>query len=278
MQPAALCAAEQAGLPVVAFVHTLYADVAAGPRSPMHMAATVDGVNALRAELGLEPVARLPDLLDRASRVLVTTVPELDRPDGPLPPNVQYVGPILEEPGPHAGWAAPWPSSDTPLVVVSLGTTPMDEGPLLQRALDAMADLPVHVWATVGTHLDPASFTVPANAVVSRYVRHAAVLPHADLFVGHGGLSGIGAALSFSLPLICIPLGREQPDNASRVEAAGAGRTLVPDVSVDELRAAVARMLTDEGCHAAARSFASTIAGYGNGARAVAELEALLST
>src|SRR5439155_15035798 len=77
MQPDALSAAEHTGLPVVAFVHTLYESQAVGPLSPMIMVADAARLNPLRAHLGLPPVDRITEVLDRAARVLVTTVPEL---------------------------------------------------------------------------------------------------------------------------------------------------------------------------------------------------------
>src|SRR2546430_1791931 len=85
MQPDALCAVEHAGVPTAALVHTLYSTQAVGPSSPMTMISGVGPINALRSELGLSPVDSLPDLLDLAQLVIVTTVEEFDRPDPPLP-------------------------------------------------------------------------------------------------------------------------------------------------------------------------------------------------
>jgi len=128
---------------------------------------------------------------------------------------------------------------------------------------------------TLGPHLDPEALTPRHNTVVSGYVRHAAVFPHASLFVTHAGFSGVGAALSFGLPMVCVPLGREQPDNAAHVEAVGAGRTAAPDATVEELRSTVADVLGNEAHRAAAASIASAIRLLGEGARAVDELEQL---
>ena len=212
MQPSALCGAEAAGVPAVAFVHTLFRDL-----SPIAMAADVDGTNAVRAELGLAAVARLEELVERAPLVLVPTLEALDRPDG-VAPNVRYVGPLVEDAGPDEGWRSP----GRPLVVVSMGTTPMGEAPLLQRVLDGLDGAAVTVLATLGPHLRAEDLRPPANATLTGYVRHAAVLPHADLCVNHAGLGSIGAALTYGVPLVCVPLGRDQPVNAEAVAAVGA--------------------------------------------------------
>ncbi len=276
MQPAALSGAEAAGVPVVALVHTLHHRVAAGDRSPMYMAADEAGVNAIRADLGLPPVTRLPELLDRAALVLVATLEELDRPDGPARPAVRHVGPLVEGPGDDAGWTPAGGPEDGPLVVVGMGTTPMDEGPVLQRVLDALDGCPVRVLATLGPHLDAGSLRAPANATLAGYLRHAAVLPHAGAFVGHGGLGSIGAALAAGVPVVCLPLGREQPDNAEAVAAVGAGRVVAPDAPPTEIREAVLGVLEDEGCRATAARLAEVIRALDGRARAAREVEALL--
>jgi UDP:flavonoid glycosyltransferase YjiC (YdhE family) len=242
MLPGALCGTEAAGCPTAAFVHTLYgALLDAGAPGPMAMAAGPADVAAARHALGLAPVDGLAGLLSRCGRLLVTSSPELDRPPDPLPANVRYVGPLFEDAGAQAGWAPP--PGDAPLVVVSLGTTPMDEGPLLARLLDALAGEDVRVVATVGAHLAPWAEPVPANAVVTGYVRHAAVLPHAALVICHGGLGTIAAALAHGVPVLCLPLGRDQPDNAVAVERAGAGTFLPPDAPPADLRLAVVTLL-----------------------------------
>jgi UDP:flavonoid glycosyltransferase YjiC (YdhE family) len=266
MQPSALCGAEAAGVPVVPLVHTLFRDL-----SPMYMAADVEGTNAVRVGLGLAPVARLAELVERAPLVLVTTLEELDRPQL-VAGNVRYVGPLVEDAGPDEGWRPP----GRPLVVVSLGTTPMGEAPVLQRVLDGLDGAPVQVLATLGPHLSAQELQGPANTTLTGYLRHAAVLPHADVCVNHAGLGSIGAALTFGVPLVCLPLGRDQPANAEAVAAARVGRVVAPDAPADHLRATVLGVLADVACRRNAARLADRIRALDGPTRAAEAIESLL--
>jgi UDP:flavonoid glycosyltransferase YjiC (YdhE family) len=115
----------------------------------------------------------------------------------------------------------------------------------------------------------------PANATVSGYVRHAAVLPHAAAVVSHAGLSTVLASLAHGVPLVCVPLGREQPQNAAAVARVGAGVVVDPASSPDALRAAVAEVLASASMRDAARRLADEIASTRG--RAADEVESLLS-
>jgi MGT family glycosyltransferase len=231
----------------------------------MYMAASLDAVNDVRGRLGLAAVARLGDLVDRAAVAMVTCPRELDAPAADLGPNVRYVGPVLE---PTEGGS--FGVVDQPEVVVSMGTTDMDETAVLERVLAALADLPVSVLATVGDHLDPAAVNAPANAVVARYVPHGSILPKARLLVCHAGLGGVLAALTHGVPILCLPLGRDQPANAAQVDRTGVGRALSPDASVADIRDAASALLAG-GC----TSMAEAVAAYGDAP--VVTVESLLA-
>ena len=241
MLPGAISGAEATGRPTAALVHTLYAALwRDGSPHPMAFAAGTDEVNRARAAVGLEPVTHVGELLDRVDRVLVTCPAEVDLVMPDIAASVRYVGAAMEPAG------RPWIErrfSDRPLVVVSMGTTPMGEEDLVQRVLDALGDEPVEVLALVGDHLRPESFRAPRNALVRGYVRHTAVLPSADVVVTHGGLGTVLAALRFGVPMLCVPLGREQPENAAAVERLGAGRVLPTDASIDDIRSATRDLL-----------------------------------
>lgn len=259
MLPAALCATEARGVTTVALVHTLYgALVEDGTVTPMLMAASVNAVNALRQQLDLPTVERLGDLLHAVRRVIVTTSSDVDVMPDPLPPNVTYVGPVFEGAGRDAGWAPP--PGDGALVVVSLGTTDMDELPVLSTILAALAPEPVRVVATVGEHADPSAIATPGNAIVTGFVQHAAVLPHAELVITHGGIGTALAALAHGVPVLTLPLGRDQPVNAAAIAATGAGKVLSPHASPGQIVVAVRELLRDGAARAAARRIGATMA------------------
>ena len=54
----------------------------------------------------------------------------------------------------------------------------------------------------------------------------------------------MNAALADGVPLVCLPDGRDQPDNAARVTAAGAGIALSRTASADELRDGITQALS----------------------------------
>jgi UDP:flavonoid glycosyltransferase YjiC (YdhE family) len=93
--------------------------------------------------------------------------------------------------------------------------------------------------------------------------------------ITHGGMSSITTSLAAGVPMVCIPQGREQPINAARVAATGAGRVIAPEALPSEIAAAIEAVLHDEPARAAARRFALTIAALGAGESATDDVEQL---
>jgi UDP:flavonoid glycosyltransferase YjiC (YdhE family) len=186
-------------------------------------AAGLPRLNEVRREHGLAPLERWEDQMERAAAVYVMTAPELDfSTRGELPANVIYVGPAFE-PFP-IDWDSPWAEDgDLPLVPASFSTSYMDQAALSQRVLDALADLRVSGILTAGPALKTEALRVPANVQGRRHLPHRAALPHAALMITHAGWQTVNAALVEGVPLLCLPDGRDQPDNAARVVAVGAG-------------------------------------------------------
>ena len=75
--------------------------------------------------------------------------------------------------------------------------------------------------------------------------------------------------------MLCMPMGRDQHENAARVDACGAGRSIAMESDTAAIRGAIEEILAEPSYRMAARRMASIIRGYEGGHRIVAEIEAL---
>ncbi len=206
-------------------------------------------------------------VLDSAGAVLALTPPGLDAPCN-LPPNTAYVGPIsnptLQE-ALQPQLAEILVVSGDPWVLLSLGTTLQGQAKAIPPILDALATMSVRVVLTLADVLPTEAFSVPPNVIVQGYVPHELLLGQMHAVISHGGLSTVSNALVAGVPLLCIPQGREQPINAARVEATGAGKMLATDASPSEIATALEQILEDSEVRNAARRFAENASPLGGG-------------
>ena len=271
--------AEHIGVRSAMLVHTIFGFHGGAGDDDATRERWYEPVNASRIGLGLEPLPPGPDsvtvtLVRRAGAGIVVIPREFDDWPDP-PPNVVHVGPLNDDP-PAARWVSPWPDDDErPLVVVSLGTTYMAQEAVLDRIAGALDPSRCRVLICTGSDLSPDTIAVPAGVEVRAYVPHDVVLPGAALAITHAGTGTLLAAFAAGVPVLCVPLGRDQPANARRVGELGLGASLPPESSSAEIRAAVARLLGDESVTSRARELGETIRGYRGAIGAVTALERL---
>lgn len=259
MQYGALIAATVRGVPSAALMPTVYladrlvgSTLAAAP----HWVQVRADINAARGRFGLSTVDSVADQILEATRVLVLTSRAFELPDVCPPPNVRYVGPQLDEVFAD-GWCPQ--ETDQPLVLVSLSTTDQGQLGLLRRLLDALGQLPVRAVVTVGPAVDPAQFEPADNTTLERFVPHSAVLPHAALVVTHAGHGTVMSALRAGVPLVCLPMGRDQYDVAARVRHHGVGVSLSADADTQALADGIGQVLAEPEYARAARRMATAI-------------------
>lgn len=255
----ALIAATVGGVPSAALMPTVYladrlvgSSVAAQP----HWVGIRATINDARRRLGLPEVNSVIDHILAADRVLVLTSRAFELPDVRPPSNVGYVGPRLEDTASDT-WHPPEP--DKPLVLVSLSTSDQGQADLLRRLLAALGQLPVSALVTLGPAVEPTQFDPPDNAMLEPFVPHAAVLPHATMVITHAGHGTVMAALRAGVPLVCIPMGRDQHDVAARVRHHGVGLDLAVDADVPALAGGIKRILAEPEYAEAARRMAAAI-------------------
>ena len=232
-------------------------------------------LNEARAALGLQPLQRVFDQYQQASRELLATGQAFDFPAESLPDRVRYVGPLLNDPHWARPWTSPWPAEDPrPLVAVGFSTTFQNHAGIVQRVIDALADLPVRVLVTLGGSLEAAELQAAANTVLVESAPHGQVMQEAAMMVTHGGHGTVMQALLARKPQLVIPHGRDQNDNAVRVTARGAGLSLPATAAAEEIRQACQRLLNEPAFTAAARQLGDRIAEEVNTSRVTEELEA----
>jgi MGT family glycosyltransferase len=262
------------GVPTATLFHTAYSIFRGGELVEM-FAPGLAIANSQRAVLGLPAVERLGDIHDACASAIVALPKEFE-PDSPDAANVVRIGPVLDAP-PLVRDIDEVDIRDgsLPLVLISLSTSEQGQADLLQRCVDAVAQLPVRAIVTTGPSIDPASVRAGANTQVVRYVPHVEVLPSASLVITHAGLGTTMSALASGVPLLCTPMGRDQFFNAEQVQVLGAGRMLMPDSSSEVIAEAAADVLEDDRFKEGAKQLAVAISGYGGAAQAAAALEGL---
>jgi MGT family glycosyltransferase len=215
-------------------------------------------LNQMRGELGLAELASTDDLLLRPPLLLYFSAEPFEYPRSDWPDSVVMVGASAWEPSADT---PEWLDQiDEPIVLVTTSSEYQDDGRLVDVALEALADLPVHVVATVPAARAPAGRAVPANAHVVPFVPHAKVLPRAVCAITHGGMGATQKALAHAVPVCAVPFGRDQLEVARRVEVARAGvRLPAGRLTRDRLRSAVRSAMTmTAGAEQVAAGFTST--------------------
>ena len=82
-------------------------------------------------------------------------------------------------------------------------------------------------------------------------------------------------ALAAGVPLVCLPMGRDQLDVAARVVHAGAGLRLRPGARPTAIAAAVERVISEPAFTSAARRIGAQMLADAAAQRGISELERL---
>jgi UDP:flavonoid glycosyltransferase YjiC (YdhE family) len=109
------------------------------------------------------------------------------------------------------------------------------------RAIEVLGRLEVDVLVALGSASDGDLDDLPANVRVEAFVDQAAVLPHADLVVHHGGTGMVLAALAHGRRQLLLPTGADQFVNADALRAAGLAAVLEPEEATAEAIEAAVR-------------------------------------
>jgi MGT family glycosyltransferase len=220
---------------------------------------TLPRLNTVLERYELLPLDHVLELFDRCNRVLVMTSPSFDFSAPQLPGNVRYVGPQLDDPDWAAG--AKWRrQGDEPLVLVATGSVYQDQIDFLERVSQALGTLPVRAVLTIGPVVDPEEFQAGPNIEVLQFAPHNRVMREASVVVTHAGHDTVLKSLAAGVPLVCVPMGRDQKDNTVRVLRLGAGLRLSKQSTPAQIAAGISEILERPQYAVAARRFADVLA------------------
>jgi zeaxanthin glucosyltransferase len=219
-------------------------------------------VNQHRRAWGIAPHARWQDAL--STRAQVAQLPaalEFDLPMREHHPLLHYTGPFVD-PLQRPKIDFPWDRLDgRPLVYASLGTLQNGSEDIFRTIAAACVNLPVQLVMSLGAGLDRERLgTLPGDPIVVKYAPQLDLVKRATLVITHAGINTALESLAEGVPLVCIPIGNDQPGVAARVVARGAG-VLVPrlKLSTKRLHRAVCTVLEKDSYRTAARQLQAAI-------------------
>ena len=128
---------------------------------------------------------------------------------------------------------------------------------------------------TTGPVVDPEQIEAPDGVTVVRSAPHREVLAHADVLLTHGGHGTVIKGLVAGVPIVCMPTGRDQPDNAARLVHRGAGVKVSKNASPARVAAAVRQVLDDPSYRRRATRLGEQLRAEAGSGAALAEMEAL---
>jgi rhamnosyltransferase subunit B len=170
-------------------------------------------------------------------------------------------------------------SAGTPPVVFTLGTSAVGAaGSFYEESVKAVAGLGVRAVLLIGGfEQNRPKGPVSRDVMVIDRAPHQLLMPRASAVVHQVGAGTTGQALRAGRPMLVVPHGHDQPDNAFRVTNLGVARTVSPG-AYRERRVAheLGILLEDHTYQRRASEIAAVVRGEGGADAAAAAIDAVL--
>jgi UDP:flavonoid glycosyltransferase YjiC (YdhE family) len=112
----------------------------------------------------------------------------------------------------------------------------------------------------LGGALYPHEVTAPAHIQIVDSAPHGLVMDWADFVVTHGGHGTVMKTLVAQKPMLVLPHGRDQDDNAARITLRGAGLNLPASAAVADIASALRRLMEEPNFAAGAKRLGAQVA------------------
>lgn len=191
-------------------------------------------INALRDSFGLPRLSNPFDQYLEAKTVFQLASRHFDFPCR-LPVNYRYLGPQLDDPS-WSRSAGPYMFPESPIILVSLGSSYQQQKALYQKIIDSLEVLDLPTVVTLGKVFDIGDLQVRTDKIqIVDSVPHKEILPHCRLVINHGGHGIVMKSVMAGVPQVVLPLGRDQFGNAARVDYWQLGKGGSAKLSVRQL-------------------------------------------
>lgn len=218
-------------------------------------------LNTARTAFGLPPLTLCLSQLEACDRILLGVSAAFDYGAANTPAPFVYVGPLGQTPtwARNAADDIALIDPSRPNVLVSFSTTHQDQATTLKRTIQALSGLNVNGVVTLGPAFTDLALPRTPNVKIVQQADHDILVPHCELVVCHGGHGTVLRPLMHGKPVVCIPSGRDQPENAQRLVGAGAGLRLPRRASTRRIRSAIQSILNNPAYTDAARRLAAAL-------------------
>jgi MGT family glycosyltransferase len=184
-------------------------------------------VNNARRAFGLQPAE--PDILRRPYSPwlnLVASATSMEAPRNNLTDNTFFIGPCFGKRA-EEEFSFDQLRSDKFKIYISLGTVFNNKPEVFRKIMHAL-DIPDYqvIVSAGGAYKKLKKRAIAKNAIVYRSVPQISLLNKIDLFISHGGNNSTNEAIASGKPIIVMPVGGEQSDNASRIVYLGVGKRI----------------------------------------------------
>jgi MGT family glycosyltransferase len=195
-------------------------------------------INKFRQKLGLKPFQQ-EYLREPYSRWLnlVVSASALEVPRDNLTDNTFFIGPCFRNRKSHdSEFQFDLLLDNKFIVYVSLGTVFNNKPNVFRTIMAGLESSEYQVIISAGSAYEKLrNEKIPGNVLMFPWVSQLSLLPRVDMVIGHGGNNSTNEALAAGKPLIIVPIGGEQSDNARRVEYLGVGLSITLDALTPEL-------------------------------------------
>jgi MGT family glycosyltransferase len=170
---------------------------------------------------------------------------------------VFYIGPEIDLERVEEQFVWEQLSPDLPLIYCSLGSQLDIKHEVSRRfirtVIDAVAGRPEwQLVVSLGSRMEPEEFMpVPSHVCLSRWAPQLQMLSRASVMITHAGAGAAKECIINGVPMLAVPLMRDQFDCAERIVHHGLGlRADVERVNAAEVSSMLEQLLGDESCRA----------------------------